>query len=76
VVLELNKNTYCWSLFGNLVEDSKEILRGFASRVVQHVSWVANNATHRLAKVALSQRLKQVWMDGCHPSILSIELAE
>jgi hypothetical protein len=78
VVLEMKMPNPCWNLHGNLIEDSKELLHGFVfvSASVQFVSQVANNAAHRLAKVALSQRLDQVWMDGCPPSIQSIVLAE
>jgi hypothetical protein len=76
VVKELKSSTESWSSFGNLIEDSKTTLLNFDSFMVQHVSRVANSATHCLAKVALSLRLEQVWMEGCPPPIQSIVLAE
>jgi hypothetical protein len=75
VVKELNSSTESWKSFGNLIEDSKATLLDFGSFMVQHVSRVANFAAHCPAKVALSLRLEQVWMEGCLPPIQSIVLA-
>jgi hypothetical protein len=43
---------------------------------VRHFRRDANQAAHRLAKVALSQSLDQVWIEGCSSFIQSIVLVE
>jgi hypothetical protein len=73
VVSALRQNSSCWLVCGQL--DIKTKLNSFPFHDVRHIRQDANIATHRIANVALSQSLDQVWIEECH-FIQSIVLAE
>jgi hypothetical protein len=75
VVSALQQNSSCWLVYGQLLDDIKTKLNSFPFHDVQHIRWDANIVTHRIANVALSQSLDQVWIEEC-PFIQSIVLAE
>jgi len=81
VVLALRQVSTCWQGFRQLLEDIKIKLNSlsfffFFFFFFLHFRRDANQAAHRLAKVALSQSLDQVWIEGCSSFIQSIVLVE
>jgi hypothetical protein len=52
-----------WSCNGQLIEDAKLLLQGFCYWNVRHVMRKANMAAHKLAKGAVQQFLKQIWIE-------------
>jgi len=75
VVSALRQNSSCWLVCGQLLDDIKTKLNSFPFHDMRHIRRDANIATHRIANVALSQSLDQVWIEDC-PFIQSITLTE
>jgi hypothetical protein len=76
VVTTLNWEDEDFSRFGNIIVETREILKGFPLWNVSFVRRECNNAAHQLAKFAISQELNQVWMDSYPSCILVTIIAE
>ncbi|XP_059455066.1 uncharacterized protein LOC132185289 [Corylus avellana] len=55
IVQALRSDEGCWSLFGQVVNDARDMLNNHQVWEVQHVSINANDDAHRLAKMALTR---------------------
>jgi hypothetical protein len=69
VVVALNKDGPCDSIFGHLIEDTQNWFQRLHPFFVHHVRRQANMAAHGLAKLAISLRLDNVWKEDC-PSFI------
>jgi hypothetical protein len=56
--------------FGNLIRETRILLRRFDCWTVKHVKREGNKAAHTLAKYAVSHPQNRVWLDS-FPSCLS-----
>jgi ribonuclease HI len=66
-----------WLRFGQIVEDTKLVLRSFRHWRISHVRREANGAAHGLANEAIRTVMDKVWMEetpDCISSIVSLEL--
>jgi hypothetical protein len=76
LVEALKKEGPCWNLFGHLIVDTRACLSQVLSYSVLHVQIEANTVAHKLAKLALSQLLDEVWLDECPFVIRNVIIAE
>jgi fatty acid desaturase len=61
-LLNLPKQRRFWSLYGQLIEDTKTVLNSLQQWYVGHIKREANEVAHRLTKALVNQSLEQVWM--------------
>jgi hypothetical protein len=59
-----------------VIKEAKLRLEDFQFWTVDHVSRIANGAAHKLAKLAITHSVSQVWIDSYHDCITSIVLVE
>jgi len=69
VVSILKKTGPCCTSLGHLIEDTRLWLQRLDPFCVYHVRRDANLVAHRVAKLAISQLLNEVWLEDC-PSFL------
>jgi hypothetical protein len=65
-----------WLRYGQIVEDTKSMLRSFRQWRISHVRREVNGAIHRLAKEAIWSVMDKVWMKEtpkCISHIVSLE---
>jgi hypothetical protein len=77
VVLALQRNAEGAGPYGSLILDTRAILSGVRSWVIQHVGRDGNMAAHHLAKLLVSSQLNHVWVDSfrlCLSGIVNSEL--
>ncbi len=65
-----------WSKYGQLVEDTREVLNGMIMWYICHVRKDENSATRSLAKEAVQQITDFVWMEKIPIYICDIVLLE
>jgi ribonuclease HI len=65
-----------WLRYGQIVEDTKSVLRSFRQWRISHVRREANGAAHGLAKEAIRSGMDKVWMEEiphCISNIVCLE---
>ena len=65
-----------WQRFGQIVEDTKIVLRSFRHWRISHVRREANGAAHGLANEVIRMIMDKVWMEeapNCISTIVSLE---
>jgi ribonuclease HI len=65
----LNQCFPCLKNYGQIIEDTRVVLKSFHFFTVQHVKRGANQAAHMLATLALSQLINCIWRGAC-PSVI------
>jgi hypothetical protein len=70
VITALRMEDADFSKFGNVILETREILKGLSLWNVNFVLREGNNAVHLLAKLAVNQELNQVWV-GLYPLCIS-----
>jgi hypothetical protein len=69
VVSKLTQEGMDRSVYGPLIEEIKELLRGFDESMAQVVRRTANSAAHRLAKEGCENNVSRVWL-GVPPAFI------
>ena len=72
----VKKEEKCWTNFGPIVEEVKDMLKGRHSWEISHLKRTANEAAHKVAKMAVSLNVNQLWLTTTPPCIREIVLAE
>jgi ribonuclease HI len=76
VVQAVRKEETSWTIFGPVVEEIKEMLKGGHAWDICHVRRAANEAAHLVAKMAIDHNVNQLWLTTTPPCIRDIVLAE
>jgi ribonuclease HI len=76
VVKALQREERNWANYGPILEETKELLKGGHSWEIRHVRRSANGVAHRIAKMAISLNVNQLWLTTIPPCIRDIVLAE
>jgi hypothetical protein len=64
IVQALRREGKCWSIYGPFINDAKSIILEFSQWDVHHVWRNANEAIHKLAKMALVIGQDGMWHDS------------
>jgi ribonuclease HI len=76
VVQEVRREERSWSNFGNLIEETKKMLHICHSWKIQHVRRTANETAHKVAKMAVSLNICQLWLSMTPLCIRDIVITE
>jgi cell division septum initiation protein DivIVA len=77
VVQALNREDQSWGRYGALTNEAKRLLRHVQKWKVCHVKRTANEAAHRLAKLAFSFNEERLWTEDypvCPREIVNADL--
>ncbi|KAF5445095.1 hypothetical protein F2P56_034173 [Juglans regia] len=65
MVNQMNEDTKPWSLFGNIIKETRQFSTRFKSCIVQHVGRLGNTVAHNLARHAWYVQDVTIWSGSC-----------